>query len=445
MRQVGSRTRSAVVLAVATTVANLLGYVLVLLLARSLPAASLGAAGALLNLVVIGMVLPLAVQLVVARAVASRPGAEDPERAAALPRAALRVALEVGLLLAALVALASPLLGRFLHLGGPWAAVLVGVSFVPATVIFAVQGLLQGARRFTALSVVLVAAAAAKPVAGLVDAWLGAGVTTLMALLAAGTGVVAVASLVGTRGSRGTRGTRGSRGTSGTRRAGPAPAAAVRQVAARLRPEVVSASVSTAGLLTFANIDLLLARHVLDPSASGAYTVGAIFAKAAFWAPQFVSTMLFPQMAQRGRRAPAVVGSVAVCSAAGAVAVLGAFALGTPLVTLVAGVRYQWLGPTVWLFAALGGVLAVAQVLLYARLAVGDRLLGIVAWVCVAGLVVAVVTDPAPGLTGVVGRALAAAVVFVAVGLLAERSALAAVARARLPLRANDYPPVGLG
>jgi O-antigen/teichoic acid export membrane protein len=436
MRRAGPRARSAVVLAVATTVANVLGYVLVLLLARSLPAASLGAAGALLNLVVIGMVLPLAVQLVVARAVASRPGVEDQdqdqdrERAAALPRAALRVALEVGCLLAVAVALASPLLGRFLHLGGPWAAVLAGVSFVPAAVVFAVQGLLQGAHRFTALSVVLVAAAAAKPVAGLVDAWLGAGVTGLMALLAAGTGVVAVASLVGIR---------------AIRRAGRVPAAAVRQIAARLRPEVVSASVSTAGLLTFANIDLLLARHVLDPAASGAYTVGAIFAKGAFWAPQFVSTMLFPRMAQPERRASAVVGSVAVCSAAGAAAVLGTVALGTPLVRVVGGARYAWLGPTVWLFAALGGVLAVAQVLLYARLAVGDRLLGIAAWVCVAGLVVAVVTDPAPSTTGVVGRALAAAAAFVALGLLAERSALAAVVRARLSVRANGYPPVGLG
>ncbi len=403
-----SLTRSAVVLAAATTVANLLGYVLVLLLTRSLSAQDLGAAGALLNLAVIGMVPAVALQLVVARAVAGAPAPTPdgvPQVEAVPPGAAVRVAVETGLLLCVLVAVAAPALERFLRLDGPWAALLVGAWLLPATVVFAAQGLLQGRERFLALSAVLVLAAAARPLGGAVEAVTGAGVTALMGFVAAGTAVAALVAL---------------------RLVGEplhvlAPAA--RAAAGRLRGPLAGAAVTTAGLLTLANVDLLLARHVLDPAASGSYAVGALFAKGAFWAPQFVSTLLYPRMAQPGRRSRAVVGAVGICTAVGVGAVLVTLALGGPLVTVVAGSAYRPLGPSLWLFAALGGALAVAQVLLYARLAVGDRTIGAAAWLCIAGLAVAVLLDPAPTVAGVAARALAATLVLVGIGLVVERAA----------------------
>ncbi|MBI4940465.1 MAG: polysaccharide biosynthesis protein, partial [Actinobacteria bacterium] len=316
------------------------------------------------------------------------------------------------------VALAAPALERFLRLDGPWAALLVGGWLLPATVVFAAQGLLQGRERFLALSAVLVLAAAARPLGGAVEAVTGTGVTALMGFVAAGT---AVAALVALR-----------LVDEPLHLSGPAARAA----AARLRGPLAGAAVTTAGLLTLANVDLLLARHVLDPAASGSYAVGALFAKGAFWAPQFVSTLLYPRMAQPGRRARAVVGAVGICTAVGAGAVGVTLALGGPLVTLVAGAAYRPLGPSLWLFAALGGALAVAQVLLYARLAVGDRTIGAAAWLCIAGLAVAVLLDPAPTVAGVAARALAATLVLVGIGLVVERAAFR---------RGGDHAPAVTG
>jgi O-antigen/teichoic acid export membrane protein len=426
------------VLAAATTVANAMGYGLVLLLARTMPADQLGAAGALLNLLVIGTVPALAVQLVAARLVATAPAVRE---SGALARAdllaerpaVLGVGLEVGVALAAAVALVSPLLGRFLHLGGPWSPLLVGLCLIPTTLVYAVQGILQGRQRFLALAAVLVVAAAARPLAGIATWSLGGGITGLTALIGLGTLGAAVFSgrLVGMRWRRLVP---GAGAASGRRRSlGLVPGAA------GLRGQVVAASVSTAGLLTFANVDVVLARHVLGAGPSGAYAAGAIFAKIALWAPQFVSTLLFPQMTDRARRASAVAGALAVCLAVGALAVAVSSLFGPELVVMVVGERYASLGAIVSLFTALGAMLAVAQVLVYSRLAVGDRRLGVIAWGCVAAFVVAVVTDPAPSTGGVAVRALAAATVLAGCGLLAERAALASVIR-RIGPRAGRHP-----
>lgn len=427
----GSLARSGVVLAAATTLANLLGYGLVLVLTRTLTRADLGAAGALLNLAIIGMVPAFAVQLVVARAVAADGRATGSTARAVddLRRPGIRVSLEVSGLLALAVALASPALTTFLHLTGEWDALLVALWLLPATVVFAVQGLLQGAERFLALSAVLVATAAVRPVAGVLTSLVGSGVTGLMAMLTGGTALVALAAVRLVREA-------------------PHPADVVQVAAsggpdgtsqipgrAALRREVAAATVATAGLLTLANVDVLLARNVLSAHDSGAYAVGALFAKGAFWAPQFVSTLLYPRMAGGDRRSRAVLGSLALTAGAGLAAVLVAAAFAEPLVTLVAGSGYRDLAPVVWLFVALGGLLAVAQVLLYARVAVDDRRLGLVSWLTVGLLALAVLTDPAPDVTGVALRALAAVGVLVAAGLVAEREAF-------LPARRDSTPAV---
>lgn len=385
--------RSGAVLAVGTTAANVLGYVLVLLLARALSPEALGAAGALLNLAVIGMVPGLGLQLVVARAVAA-PGAAGPPTTAD----AVTAGLGVGCVLALGLAAASPLLDPFLRLGSGWPAVLTGAWLVPSTAALAVQGVLQGRERFGALALALVVTAAARPVAGVVAVATGAGPAGLFGLLTAATALALLVTV---------------------RAAGPwGPGGAALGLVRPLLP----ASVTTAGLLALANADLLLARHVLPAAASGAYAVGALFAKAALWGPQFVSTLVFPRMARVGRER-AVRWSVLACTAAAGCAVAGCAALGGLLVRLVAGDRYADLAGTLWVFAALGGALALVQVLLWARLAVADRRLGALSWACVAGFVVAVLQDPVPTVAGVAARALAASAVLVVVGLAAERAA----------------------
>ena len=60
----------------------------------------------------------------------------------------------------------------------------------------------------------------------------------------------------------------------------------------------------------------LLVYHVTRDLHRDENAVGALFAKGAFWAPQFVSTLLYPRMAQGDRRSRAVVGSLALSAAA---------------------------------------------------------------------------------------------------------------------------------
>ena len=40
-----------------------------------------------------------------------------------------------------------------------------------------------------------------------------------------------------------------------------------------------------------------MARALLEPAAAGAYAVGSLFAKAAFWAPNFLTVLVFPRLA----------------------------------------------------------------------------------------------------------------------------------------------------
>jgi O-antigen/teichoic acid export membrane protein len=62
-----------------------------------------------------------------------------------------------------------------------------------------------------------------------------------------------------------------------------------------------------------------------------------------------------------------------VVAVSAALLTVGASAFGPLVVRMIGGSAYTELGDRVWLFAAAGSLLAVAQVLLYSRLATEDR------------------------------------------------------------------------
>jgi O-antigen/teichoic acid export membrane protein len=148
--------------------------------------------------------------------------------------------------------------------------------------------------------------------------------------------------------------------------------------AARLRPhaaavswtamrELVRASVSLCGLYALINLDVVLARHYLGTAESGAYAVGSLVAKIAFFLPSFVIYVLFPAMSaspSRRVRVAAVGGTLAVGAA-----VAGACAVAAPYVVWVAGgPQYHDMAPLIWLYAVQGTVFAVLQALVLVRL-----------------------------------------------------------------------------
>jgi O-antigen/teichoic acid export membrane protein len=348
-----SLRRDALVLAVGMAVANAGNYGFNLVTAFLLGPEAYGALAALLALVLVGSVPGLALQAVVARRTALTGGAVWPGARWLVGRAGLGLAL--------LTVLAGPGLVLFLHLEEAVPVLWLALALAPTPLLFAVQGLLQGQERFAALAAVMVAGAGVKLAIGLVLVAAGSGVSGAMAGVAAGGILAALAGL---------------------RLAAPAAPGAVDNQ----RPppadrgwwrEVGAATTGLFGLFLLANLDLLLARHYLDRAAAGRYALGAVVAKIAFWAPQFVVTVVFPRLAGRAdpRRllgaSALVIGGFGGLLAA-ALAVADRLGLAVP----VLGGGYAGLGPLLPLFAALGTGLALVQLLLFEGIATRDRGMG---------------------------------------------------------------------
>jgi O-antigen/teichoic acid export membrane protein len=384
--------RAAAWVAPASFVANVLGYAFNLVLSRWLGPAGYGELGALLSLGLIGLVPALAVQPVVARSLARAARAHRP----GLVRASLRHGLAIGAVTAALVVLSLPLVTLLLRV--ETAAVLwLAVSLLPAPVITAAQGVAQGGERFRVLGAIFVVAAVARLIGGIAGVLVLGGAVGALAGTAVGA-LVAAAVAVALTGT----------GEPGSALPGTHVA------------ELAGAAVALAGLLVLGNVDVLLARNRLGAEEAGLYAVGAVIAKAGFWAPQFVQVVVFARLAEGGDRR--LLGrSIAVVGGAGVALVAVCAVLGRPLVELAFGEQYAALGGYVWIFAAHGSVLALAQLLLYARLAAADRRMGaaVAAIVVVEVAVVVLVGADTPVQVALV--ALAGALMLAAVAGLLQR------------------------
>lgn len=413
-----SLARSGSLVAPAMMVANLSGYLLAVVASHALAPEGYGELSALLGVLLVASVPALALQAVVARSVARRPPGEP---AGARERAALVLSARLGLGLGLAGAALAPLVGAFLHTGlaGPlWLA----AGLLPLAVLSAAQGLLQGDERFGALAVLLCAQAAAR-VVGLVPLLLGGGAGSVLAGLALGSALCATAVLVVGRLASPAR----TRAT--TSRSARQQAAAVAPALPGL-PTVRSTAQACGGLLALlllSNLDLLLARHRLPGDASGAYAVGAVLTKAAFWLPQAVSVVAFPRLADPRAGARVLRSAVLVVAALGASAAVGALLLARPFLTTAFGEQYAPLASRAPLFVVQGAALALVQLLVYRGIAL--RRGSATAWVLGAVVVEAVVLLllPAPGLGQVVAVAAATAValalVVVVPALVRSRSA----------------------
>jgi hypothetical protein len=181
--------------------------------------------------------------------------------------------------------------------------------------------------------------------------------------------------------------------------------------------EVGTATTGLLGLFLLANVDVLLARHYLDRAAAGRYALGAVVAKIAFWAPQFVVTVIFPRLVGAADPRRLLVGSALLIAGFGGLLAGGlVLADGLGLIVPVLGGGYAGLGPLLPLFAALGTALALVQLLLFEGIATRDRRMGQAVAVALVAEV-ALVAGPLHGsVAQVAGTALAVAVALAAAG-----------------------------
>lgn len=378
----GSATRRFLTGAGAVTLgsllANIAAYLLHLPASRWLGPEGYGAFAALLSAQLLVAVPSLALQAVVAR-----------EHVRGAPHEALRsLGARVALLVALIAALA--VVPVSLLLDTPVLATAAALSPGPVLCLLATeQGLLQGAERFRALGMVLALAGAGKVVPAVAVLAAGGGVGTALAAGAVG---VAAAWVVAAWVCRATTTRRSRPPAGGITLASPGVAA------------VLAAGQVQLVMMALTSVDLLLARALLSPEDAGRYALGAVAAKAAFWLPQAVGTVLYPRMADPAGHRGAVRSAVGVLLGIGSVVVLAA-ALAAPLVPAVVGEAYRPVTGVLWAFAGLGVTLSVLQAFLLATIAANRTVEAGIAW-CGLALTAAAVWAAPRDLGSVLGATL---------------------------------------
>jgi O-antigen/teichoic acid export membrane protein len=332
-------------LAVAILVMNVATYGFQIVAARALGPADYGAVASLMALLLVVAVVQLGLQATAARRIAADP--EDVSRIApAMLRLSIRASLGLGLVLAA----ASPLVWHVLRLESIVPALLVAVSAIPLTMVGGQAGILQGERRWMALGVLYLAMGVPRLVFGTLFILIAPNETAAMIGVALG----AVTSVgVGRWLLRGDVHHEEGRHDS-------------------LRHTFRESTRNTLALLAFfalSNADIVVARNVLDSHEAGLYAGGLILTKAVLFLPQFVVVVAFPAMSTPGDRRRALVGSLLLVLVLGLVCTFGAMALSDVAMIFIGGDDYAEVEDKLWLFAILGTLLSMLQLLVYAVLA----------------------------------------------------------------------------
>ena len=225
--------------------------------------------------------------------------------------------------------------------------------------------------------------------------------------LAAGAVGVGVAWLVAARVTSGPATARSRVGTAG-RSVGAGPRGDGAVLASPGVAAVLAAGQVQLVMMALTSVDLLLARALLTPEDAGRYALGAVAAKAAFWLPQAVGTVLYPRMADPAGHRGAVRSAVTVLLGIGAVVVIGA-AVAAPLVPVVVGEDYRPVAGLLWAFALLGVTLSVLQAFLLAIIASDRTVEAGIAWCGLVLTAIAVWSAPRD-VEGVLAAALVAVV-----------------------------------
>ncbi|TWP54268.1 polysaccharide biosynthesis protein [Lentzea tibetensis] len=327
--------------------ANAASYVLTIAAARALAPAVFGELSALLALVVIGVVPAMSLQTVAALRVTTLG-----------PRPLFGLGLSVSAGMTVLTLSLAPLLSRLLHLDGPWPIVWLALSLAPMTVLGVCHGLLQGNHRFGALALLVALEGLGKVGGGLAGLLIHPTSTSVLAGTAVGSLLVVLTGWTLCGRPRPTRPSGGA--------------------------EVLHASQAMLALVLLVNLDLVLARHQLLGHEAGEYAVGAVVTKIAYWLPQAVGVLVLPRMADPDERRRTLPVALAVCAGLDAIVVAGC-ALFAPLgVGLIGGDGYRGDAVPLWEFALVGSCLALVQLLLFARIASGDRRSTGAVWIAVA-------------------------------------------------------------
>lgn len=347
---------SGLSVAAAIGIMNVTTYGLTLLAARWLGPSEFGQVSAVLGLLIVVNVLSLGLQATAARRLSTSP-ASAPRIVRAITR--VTVITAVAVLVGCLVAI--PVVVAVLDLASWWSAAMMGVTAMFLTLMGGFSGLLQGEERWHALSAVYITMGTARLLLGV--GFLALSPTTSSVM----TGVALAAALPAAV----------AWWTSRRRHsAHQAPPVGAEPEAVRStfhqRSTLRELAHSTHALLAFfalSNADIILARVVLPEHDAGLYAAGLILTKAMLFLPQFVVIVAFPAMARNrdGRRTHVL--GLAIILLLGTIVCSLVAGLDRWALVFTGGAQYADIQSVLWVFAALGTVLAMVQLLVYSALA----------------------------------------------------------------------------
>jgi len=306
-----------------------------------------GAFSALMGVLLVVSVVSLGLQATGARRISA-----DPDQVQTIERNVLMVAHRVAIVLGLLLLALAPVLNWVLALESLPTAMLVAVAAVPLTVMGGQAGVLQGERRWEPLALVYLSQGLGRVVLGTGFMVLWQSEFAAMLGVAIGCWVPAVVGYVALRRPR---------------------AAIDVPVAGHPRTdilkEVASSSQALLAFFALSNADILLARSVLDPDVAGLYAGGLILVKAILFLPQFVVVIAFPAMSTRSAGRATLVKALAVSLALGTCGFAVTLTLPDLALVFVGGSDFAGLKDSLWLFAIVGTLLSMIQLLLYSALA----------------------------------------------------------------------------
>jgi O-antigen/teichoic acid export membrane protein len=301
-----AETGKAIGLAAATMGANLVAVVFTVVFTRLLGADDYGSLAALLNLTVILFVPGSALQVVAAREATLGRLGRGGELAGTLARWSRHILATLAVV-TVVSALARAPLADLINVDQEWAAAAVPATGVMWLLLCLQRGLLQSARAYREVGLSVLLEAFGRLLLALVLVGAGLDVTGayLGTLTSVATTAVALAWLL-------------------RRRLGP-PAPDTRPhplpALARTAALPIAALTLVAALL---NVDVIMAKHVLDTSVAGVYAATTVAAKALVWIAVGLGFWVLPEAARRAAaggdprpvlaRALAVIGVLAACA-----------------------------------------------------------------------------------------------------------------------------------
>lgn len=306
-----------------------------------------GAFSALMGVLLVVSVVSLGLQATAARRISA-----DPDQVEAIERTILDVSYRVALALGVALLALAPVLNWLLDLESLGTAALVALAAVPLTVMGGQAGILQGERRWEPLAVLYLSQ-------GLGRVMLGTGLMLVwQSEFAAMLGVALgcwVPVMVGYLALRHPR--------------SPSGAALDGSPRGDILRELVGSSQALLAMFALFNADILLARSVLDADVAGLYAGGLILAKAILFLPQFVVVIAFPSMATKDASRSTLTKALGFSLALGACGVAATLMLPDLALVFVGGSDFGGIKDKLWLFAIVGTLLAMIQLLLYSALA----------------------------------------------------------------------------